>query len=430
MSTAVITLHAKEHNGTAAAHAFHEPIAYDGRSHTGLPAPYPSAPFQRRVSPLLFSPLRAAITPDPLLDPFPDSPLTFDTLHDYGALDSPLPLLSNGDDSNSTSSISSLPAIDSSPATSFPAPHTVSMEPSTAAGTLKARRRRGERSSGDRLQRKRRKQRECDVDRRHRENTAFIQLQQLIREEEQHTSTDEQPQQPDVTGDTSSSNSKLHKADILQQSVQLIEVLKRRVAELTEGSTATPPANHPPPSSTQLALSHAASSTLAAHLRHSSLHSPMRDHSTVCLILLQPSTNRIIDVTSRFLACTGWQRTHIVGRRWPKLHTKRDVGRRAVVLRDDAVLVEGGGGMLVPSRQEPQYERSIRLREQLYSGEVDRIEAVWRAQLADGRLYEFQATSWVSEWEEVECGGGQGGLKRQACQAMSVVGGTQIVCVE
>jgi len=103
-----------------------------------------------------------------------------------------------------------------------------------------------------------------------------------------------------------------------------------------------------------------------------------------------------------------------------------------VGLRDDAVLVAGKGGVgLVASRQEPQYERSIRLRQQLYSGAVDRIEAVWRAQLADGRLYEFAATSWVSEWEEVECGsGGSGVKKRQPYHAMSVVSGTELVCVE
>ena len=369
-----------------------------------------------------FYPDTALVGPLPPLaalpdDPFPDPSLPFDSLpSDYYCLDLSPPL-SHADDSSSSrsssgSSSSPLVAVSSPSASSTAASEAV--EQSVAADEMRVRRKRSDRSNRERLMRKRRKQRECDVDRRYRENTALVQLQQFIREEEK---TDDEPQLD------SSDTSRLHKADILQQSVQLIEVLKRRVAELTD--------SHSPPAQPDSSLlTRVASSTIAAQLCHASLQSPMRDHSTVCLLLVHAPTNRIVDVTSRFLFCTGWQRPNIVGRRWPSLHTKRDTKQRAAGLRDNPVLVQGMGGLLVPSRQEPQYERSIRLRQQLYGGEVDTVEAVWRAQLADGKLYEFQATSWVSEWEEVEWGGGRGGSRRQPYQAMSVINSTKLVCVE
>ena len=389
--------------------------------------PLHSMPRQYDASPLLLAsprPLAAELS-DPLSDLFPDSPPPFDspftTQLSYHSLDSPPPLFHATDSHHSSnSSVSSTSTPISVAATTLATP--IEQALVSAPVIAQARRKREERSSGqERLVRKRRKQQECDIDRRRRENTALIQLQQFIEEE----------RQPD--GQAEDAPAKQHKADVLQQSVQLIELLKRRVAELSGDSSS--PHSTPPPH-TALSPSQAASSAVGAAMRASSLRSPLRDaHAGVCLILVHASSNRILDATSRFLACTGFQRTQLVGRRWPRLHTQRDTNQRAVRLSDNPVLVAGGrGGLLVPQRQEAQYERSVRLREALYGGRVDKIEAAWRAQLADGRLYEFQATSWISEWEEEAEGGGgdagKGEVKRRPLEALSVVSGTEIVCVD
>ena len=59
-----------------------------------------------------------------------------------------------------------------------------------------------------------------------------------------------------------------------------------------------------------------------------------------------------------------------------------------------------GNGELQETTQHAQSEKSLRLLQQLYAGEVDTIYSMWRGQHGDGRLWEKGVHAWVTEWEE------------------------------
>ena len=280
---------------------------------------------------------------------------------------------------------------------------------------------------------RRQKQHTADVQRRHREQTAITQLQQLLpsHDESNLAASDARKQRP--------------RADLLEESVQHIEQLHVLVAKLTSA-----PNQHEASVALMAGLEHslplsvsssttplcqlplATSALLANVVRRLSLHSSMYVRSPVCVTVVHVPSGLIADVSDSQLLHTGWQRPHVIGRRmFPPLHAllyepKHLTDPHSDVMQDNRTLVAGPTGRLVASKQEPQYESSVRAAQQLLSGEKDVVVAVWRGQFADGKVYEVRGHSWVSEWQDVMHDGVQ---RRSPCHTMSVINTSDTVCV-
>ena len=257
--------------------------------------------------------------------------------------------------------------------------------------------------------RKRGRQRDSDISRRQRESTALAQLHTLLSTANEEKEREEHKQGGDA--DTP----KRWKVDILEQSVRRIEQLQLLVTQLAQLCNQQLPCDSQPQPRRNITPSAASSdchldllprfvsSHLDSRLRRESLHASMFVQSSVCLALFEVSSGLITDVSDRFLQHTGWERSHLVGRRWmPPLHalTSTSQPQFTAVQHDRRVLVEGAGGRLEESRPEPQCERSLQLLGELYRGQCDSIDVVWRGRLRDGRCYDKRVHHWVSEWDE------------------------------
>ena len=194
------------------------------------------------------------------------------------------------------------------------------------------------------------------------------------------------------------------RADLLEESVEHIKQLRLLVAQLTsacnqyQASTHYKPMDHSMPALASPSTAHlrhlpaSASPFLAAHIRRLSLHSSMYVSSPVCVTILHVPTGLIADVSESQLRHTGWQRPHLVGRRmFPPLQAMLQAKTNLTnpdsdVMQDTRTLVRGEAGRLVASKQEPQYESSVQLAQQLLRGEKDVVVAVWRGQFADGKV--------------------------------------------
>ena len=329
------------------------------------------------------------------------------------------------------------------PAISSPLAHVSSPFPSSSADSAAAvaarsvpQLRRPRRWSEEQLRQRRHKQREADLQRREREHNALTQLQQLLTTHDEHKHTED--------GKEGGAGTVRTRTDLLEASVQHIQQLQLLVAQLTSAPHQYAASGCAMQNGQPLPLSASAYSS-SAHLRHSSqssafdlaglirnssLHSSMFVLSPVCITLLHVPTGLIADASDSFLLRTGWQRSHIVGRRmFPPLETMlREplhlTNPHSDAMRDNRILVQGQGGRLVHSKQEPQYESSVQLAQQLLRGERDAVVAVWRGQLGDGRVYESYVHSWISEWQDSDCNG-----VRYPRYTTSVHSATGSVCV-
>ena len=258
-------------------------------------------------------------------------------------------------------------------------------------------------SSGDRVLRKRRRQRECDIQRRQKENVGFNRLYMLLTagsiKKQQKLIQQQQMADDEEDDDT---DRKMNKADILHQSAERIEQLERMLTELTE-----------------------------AHTRRNSLESSIFTHSSACIVVIHVPSGVITDASERYLQHTLMERSWVVGRRFfPPLHLMQ--ANPLYLTRPypssphqgDRVLCKTEDGVLQETVQSPQCEKSLRLLEQLYSGEIDTMCAVWRSQFGDGRIMEKAVHSWVTEWEEHEDG------TRIPLYVIGLVSTSETVCVE
>ena len=294
--------------------------------------------------------------------------------------------------------------------------------------------------SEDKLQHKRHKQRQSDWSRRQKEHLALTRLHALLTGEEGVAEDSEDG----GGGDDSKQAARMNKADILQESAARIEQLLLLVAQLTEACQTKSRSgcdgfNNQSVVGITAACAHldllprAMSSPIRAHLERIGLHSSMFVHSSVTQLLLDARSGLVADVSERWLATSGWTRSEVIARRFfppaRLMITQPDLLRtRNRIMASKRVLVLGKNGRMVPQKQEPQYEKSLRLAQQLWRGEIDTMDAVWRGQMRDGKMYDRRIYSWVSEWEDVECGGGV--RMKQPCYIMAVCSVADIVCVD
>ena len=256
------------------------------------------------------------------------------------------------------------------------------------------------RGSEAQVRRRRRRQREADLQRRYREQRSLAQLQQLMTPSSRIESEQKANDEEDEDGKLRT------RADLLEESVQQIAQLQLLVIQLTStcnelqqrsSGCAFPaerslPALATPSTSLLRHLPPSASAFLANHVRRLSLHSSMFVHSPVAVTLLHVPSGLIADASESQLEHTGWERAHLIGRRmFPPLHVMLSdpmlmINPHAEIMRDNRTLVAGEGGRVVSSKQEPQYESSLRLAHQLVTGAKDIIVAVWRGQFADGKV--------------------------------------------
>ena len=273
---------------------------------------------------------------------------------------------------------------------------------STSMPPIRRRRSDGVTAKEESAMRKRMKQRECDIQRREKENSGYKRLYALLTaQRDRHSEADGDDDDDEGAAD----RSKLKKASILRQSAERIEQLQRSVGELMEacacygysttaGSTDTPLSphicSHPPLHVDELPPSESA--LLAARLQRASLSHSFSTESSLAIVLLHVPSGLLVDASDLYLSHTGWQRADIVGRRMfqPLKVTLADPllatdPHSSAGVHDNRVLVEGKDGRRVTSKQEPQYEKSMRQLQQLYTGAVDTIDALWRGPLADGK---------------------------------------------
>lgn len=259
--------------------------------------------------------------------------------------------------------------------------------------------------------RKRLKQRECDIQRRERENGGYKRLSTLLashREDEQYNDDDDDDDDSDAAD-----RAKLNKAAVLRRTAERIQQLQRAVADLIDARPCHPSANgsghevcgahHPPPSFWD-ELPAALLARMSAKVRSASIRASFSNVSSNCLLLVHVPSGLVIDCSDRYLQFCHQSRSDVVGRRLfqPLRETMNDplqatrAGGVAAAINDNRVLVAGSDGRKVVSKQEPQYERSMRAIEDLFLGKVSVYDALWRSPLGDGKTSDPAATPTLS----------------------------------
>ena len=259
----------------------------------------------------------------------------------------------------------------------------------------------------DRVLRKRRRQRECDIHRRLVENSGFSRLSALLaaqsakKQQKLIQQRKEDEDQAEEEDDEDAAR-KLNKADILHQSADRIEQLQRMIADLKESQS-----------------------------RRGSIQSSMFTHSAACIMVIHVPSGFVADASQRYLEHSMTERSWLVGRRCfpPYEHL---VSHPNYLLRPsstgahqrDRVLCKPAGGELQETVPRGQSEASLRAMHQLLSGELDTIYTVWRNQLGDGRVWERSAHSWVAEWDEHADG------TRTPLYVIGLISRSETVCVD
>ena len=259
-------------------------------------------------------------------------------------------------------------------------------------------------SDHDRVIRKRRRQRECDIQRRRKENIGYNRLYALLTADsvKKQQRQLQQQQQDDGDKDYDDIEQKMQKADILHHSAERIEQLERMLRQLTE-----------------------------AHARRNALSSAMYTHSSACIVIIHVPSGYVSDASERYLEHSMFERLWVVGRRffppWPAIHSNPLHLTRPntpTPYQADRMLCKPANGPLQETRLVPQSEKSVRLLRELFAGEIDTIYTLWRSQFGDGRIWERSVHSWVSEWEEHEDG------RRTPLYVVGLVSMSETVCLE
>ena len=275
---------------------------------------------------------------------------------------------------------------------------------------------------------KRRKQRDCDLQRRLRENAAVTRLQQLLADEAEQQSVAEE-----TSGDDAE-RAKRCKADVLERSVRRIERLQMLLAQadankrhvsrqkslkrLPSGSesgrelSSSTGVNSCSSGSFAVAFRQSLPRMLQAQMRRQGLESSAFMAGSVCLLLVHVPTGLVADASEQYLFHTHMDRANLIGKRYmpprPTMESEplllADRARLDKAIKDrpmrSVTVKEATGGPEVEVKPEPQYESSLRMLHQLMCGEVDVIDAVWRSMQGDGNIYEKRLMTWVSEWDE------------------------------
>ena len=257
--------------------------------------------------------------------------------------------------------------------------------------------------SVNRALRKKRRQRQCDVQRRHKENTGFDRLQELLLgsrggrdEKKKQRVLGPGPRRGERNG---GSERNLLKADILHESAARIEQLERALQQVSAVQ---------------------------------SLHSSALMHSSVCISAIHVPSGCMLDLSESCLRLTRRERSWAVNRRFlPSLHvvqTNTSCITRPQLHSEckaaERTLCRPAGGALQETRILPQSPASVQLMQQLYAGEVDTICAVWRSQFGDGRVMEYMAHCWIREWETHDDG------TRSPLCLVGLLSTSELVCVD
>ena len=329
---------------------------------------------------------------------------------------------------------------------------------------------------------KRQKHREIDTQRRHREQAAIGKLHALVYETEtgkadkkrvkrmrgewldgEEREADEEEDDEDEEEGDDDDSSKKDKVTILEHSAKRMEQMRAIIHQLATAcstqqqnnrqllsqlhnnnnnqqhqhqqqlsSFQLPYSNGSSPGLPHtLSLFHApVAQQLDANLGQQSLYASMFLSASTAMFFIRCETGTIVDVNDRLLEESGWGRHHIINRLMtaPADALLCDEYNDEVLAMMEAaaprVLVEENGEWITARKQE-QYDRSLILAKKLYLGLVNQIDAVWRAQMRDGKVYELSCTSWVSGFTDVMTSKGR--LERRpttvvfACDTMNAV---------
>ena len=306
---------------------------------------------------------------------------------------------------------------------------------------------------------KRQKHREIDTQRRHREQAAIGKLHSLVYQplgkekkgtidgagsggrkrargewldaagngvDQQDNNDDDSDADEEEGGEEGdSSKTAKDKVTILEHSARRLEQMQSIIHQLTAACTTQQNNNRllltqlhtnnqqlqqqspPSPSSHPLALFHPpVAQQLDANLGNQSLYASLFLSASAPMFIIRCDTGCVVDLNTRMSEDSGWQRHHVVGRMMTAPYdafvceTKVDMDR-IMCAAGQRVLVEGSDGQLVPATKQNQYERSRYLIQQLYQGYVNQIDAVWRAQMRNGKVYEVMCKSYISGYRDV-----------------------------
>ena len=295
---------------------------------------------------------------------------------------------------------------------------------------------------------RRRRQRKSDAQRRKRQAAALSDLKQLLTAAEAHTKNGRRAE-----GSTES-DEKQQRVQVLEGTVEgmrqllrLVEALKHKCETLeqhssTESTGATrtgsddtsngarhqnateqssvdsvqPFDSYAVPSTRSSSkrlrlLVSTVSRSLDASLGHATLESTRRLPITVAAILLDCDHGTALEINDGMLTY-GWERDELIGSQFSAPYE----------------YVMGTEHTYDGPLMDAQYERSKRLKRQLYAGEIGKCVARWRIQLKDGLLYEVETTTFIDGWRDVH--DSKGGVSRRPVRAVAVTSLADIMPVD
>ena len=217
-------------------------------------------------------------------------------------------------------------------------------------------------------------------------------------------------------------STKKDKVTILEHSARRLEQMQSIIHQLTAACNTQQQTNRhlltqlqtsnrelqqsPPPSHPLAWFRAPVSQQLDANLGQQSLYSSLFLSASAPIFVIRCDTGYVVDVNSRMLDESGWMRHHLVGRLMSAPYDML-VGSSIVTLErkmrlaPNRVLVERGDGQWVPAQGQEQYAKSRFLAKQLYTGQVNQIDAVWRSEMRNGKVYEVTCKSWINGFRDV-----------------------------
>ena len=126
-------------------------------------------------------------------------------------------------------------------------------------------------------------------------------------------------------------------------------------------------------------------------------------HTNLCFALAAVPTGFILDANTPFLSFTHWLRDDILHHTFTKPYVHPLLAGDGPIPRVSPFVRGGRGGTrwLEDKVELPQYPRSRESKALLLTGQVKTINETWLSRMGDGRVYSFDATSWISRWEDV-----------------------------
>ena len=180
-----------------------------------------------------------------------------------------------------------------------------------------------------------------------------------------------------------------------QQHLRYFLEHQHRLTAATSTTSSSSSSSSAPPPHPLSTLHPYASQRLYAHIGSATLHSTQSMSGSASIMVVSLSTGCFLHANDRFLAMTGWQPAHLVGRlMMPPPHSF--VHGRVVAALPNSYLVDGGEGR---SMREAcfydQAERSKQMMGLLLAGQLRTVTAVWRFLMKDSRLYDVESTTWL-----------------------------------